>query len=321
MASTSSASDAAGQRHQPEPDQARRAVLAAQHGIAAAAQRQRLRAQQHDGQQQQRQRGGGGELGLGRELEQAPDLGGERMEAGRNGEDRGRAEQVQRLQEGDQRAGQQGRQRKRHGDAPRGLPGPRAQHRRGVLELARHAVERVGDQDEDVGKGVAGDDEDQAWQRVDVEQRLVGRHAGERAPELVQQAGVGRGQHLPGDRRRRTAASPARPSPGCAPCGGAACRCAPPASRAARRPRSRSRSPRTAMMRVVISGSTKVGSVNRATKLPSVAWPVLGPKAVDHQPAHRQHDHDRQQRGDGDQHGAREVRQAPRDKGPSRRSG
>ena len=29
------------------------------------------------------------------------------------------------------------------------------------------------------------------------------------------------------------------------------------------------------MMRVVISGSTKVGSVNRATKLPSVAWPAL----------------------------------------------
>src|SRR3982075_89051 len=30
-----------------------------------------------------------------------------------------------------------------------------------------------------------------------------------------------------------------------------------------------------AMMRVVISGSTKVGSVNRATKLPSVALPAL----------------------------------------------
>ena len=31
----------------------------------------------------------------------------------------------------------------------------------GVLELARHAVERVGDQHEHIGKGVAGDDEDQ----------------------------------------------------------------------------------------------------------------------------------------------------------------
>ena len=91
------------------------------------------------------------------------------------------------------------RQGKRHGDAARGLPGLRAQHGRRVLELARHAVERVGHQDEDVGKGVAGDDEDQAGQVVDVEQRLVGRHAGERAPELVQQARVGRGQHLPGD--------------------------------------------------------------------------------------------------------------------------
>ena len=33
-----------------------------------------------------------------------------------------------------------------------------------------------------------------------------------------------------------------------------------------------------AMIRVVTSGSTKVGSVNRATKLPSVGWPALSEK-------------------------------------------
>jgi hypothetical protein len=112
-----------------QPHRARLAVLAAQHGIAAPAERQRLAAQQHDRQQQQGQRGGGGELGLGRELEQAPDARGQRVEACRDREDGGRAEQVQRLQEGDQGAGQQGRQGERHGDVPRRLPGPGPQHR------------------------------------------------------------------------------------------------------------------------------------------------------------------------------------------------
>ena len=43
----------------------------------------------------------------------------------------------------------------------------------GVLQIAGNAVERVGDQHEDVGERVAGDDEDQPRQRVDVEQHHV----------------------------------------------------------------------------------------------------------------------------------------------------
>ena len=62
----------------------------------------------------------------------------------------------------------------------------------------------------------------------------------------------------------------------------------------------------TTMISVVISGSTKLGSVNRVTKLPSVGWPSLC-EGVDDQPAHRQHDHHREQRGDGEQDGAREI--------------
>ena len=53
---------------------------------------------------------------------------------------------------------------------------------------------------------------------------------------------------------------------------------------------------------VAISGSTKLGSVNSVTKLPSVGLPVLGGESVDRQPAHRQHDHDRQQRRHQSEH-------------------
>ena len=112
-----------------EPDDPRCAVLAAQHGVATSSQRDRLQAQERHGQQQQWQRRRGGQLRLRRELKQAPNLGGERVEARRNGKDCRRAELVQRLQEGDQRTGQQYRQRQRHGDADGGLQGARAQHR------------------------------------------------------------------------------------------------------------------------------------------------------------------------------------------------
>ena len=148
---------------------------------------------------EQRQRGRGGKLRLRRILEQAPDLGGHGVEAGRHRQDRGRAEQRHGLEERDQRAGQQRRQRQRNGDAPRGDPGAAAEDRGGVLELARRAVERIGDQHEHIGEGVAGDDEDQPGERIDVEQMLVRLRAGQRAVELVEQAGVRRRQQLPGD--------------------------------------------------------------------------------------------------------------------------
>ena len=162
MSSTTRQNASATQRQRLELDPARRAVFAADHRIAAAAENEFLRLQQQDGQQQQRQRGGGGEFELRRILEQAPDLGGHGVEAGRQRQDRRRAEQRHRLQERDQRAGDQRRQRQRNGDAPRRGPGLAAEDRGGVLEIARHAVERVGDQHEHKGKGVAGDDEDDA---------------------------------------------------------------------------------------------------------------------------------------------------------------
>ena len=165
-----------------------------------------LGAQQQHRQQQQRDRGSSGELGLGRILEQAPDLGGHGVEAGGQREDRGRAEQRHRLQERDQRAGQHRGQRQRNGDAPRRHPHAAAENGGRVLEIARNAVERVRDQHEHVRERVAGDHEDQPAERIDVEQRLGAWIADGAAIELVEQPRVRRGEQFPGDRaeeRRR----------------------------------------------------------------------------------------------------------------------
>ena len=159
-----------------------------------------------DGQQQQRHGGGGGEFEFRRILEQAPDLRGHGVKAGRQRQDRRRAEQRHRLQKRDQGAGDQRRQRQRNRDAPRRGPGLAAEDGGGVLEFARHVVERIGDQHEHEGKRVAGDHEDDSGHRIDVEQMLVGFRAGHETKQLVEQAAVGRGQQFPGDgaeKRRR----------------------------------------------------------------------------------------------------------------------
>jgi hypothetical protein len=125
------------------------------------------------------------------------------VEAGRQRQDRGRAEQRHRLQEGDQRACQQRRHDERNGDPTRGRPGAAAQDRGRVLEIARNAIKRIGNQHEDIRKRVAGDHEDQAGQRVDVEQVSIHLGAGDCAPRLVDQPGIGRCQKLPRNRAQK----------------------------------------------------------------------------------------------------------------------
>ncbi len=135
--------------------------------------------------------------------------------------------------------------RERNGDAARRRPGAAAEDRGRILEIARDAVERIGDQHEHIGKGVAGNHEDQAGQRVDVEQVRIHLGAGERAPRLVDQPGIGRRQKLPRNgaekRRGHERGRHQRPHHVAA----AACRCAPPASPSGPRRRSRSRSMRS----------------------------------------------------------------------------
>jgi hypothetical protein len=103
-------------------------------------------------------------------------------------------------QERDQRAGEERGQRKRHSDAARRGPGIAAEDRGGVFEVARDAVDRVRDKHEDVREGVAGNDEDDAGQGVNVEQILVLFGAGDGAERLVEKATVRCRQQLPGDR-------------------------------------------------------------------------------------------------------------------------
>ena len=189
----------AGQLQHSEPHRPRRAALAADHRVAPPAQHDRLRPQQHDGENQQRQRRRRTQLRLGRKLEQAPDLGGHGVKACRQRQDRRRPEQRHGLQKGDQCPRQQCGQGQRNGDAARRAPGTAAEHRRSILQIARNAVQRIGDQHEDVGERVAGDDEDQPRHRVDVEQRKVRAYSAHRPVELVQQPAIGRRQQLPGD--------------------------------------------------------------------------------------------------------------------------
>ena len=184
-------------------DPARRAIFAADHRIAAPAENEFLRLQQQDGQQQQRHGRGGRQFKLRRILKQAPDLRGHGVEAGGQRQDRGRAEQRHRLQERDQRAGHQCRQRQRNRDPPRRGPGLAAENGGGVLQFARHGVERIGHQHEHERKGVAGDHEDDPGHRIDVEQMIVGIRAGQQSKQLVEQAAVRRRQQFPGHRAEK----------------------------------------------------------------------------------------------------------------------
>src|ERR1019366_870315 len=132
------------QHHETEPQRrpapllhfnaARRAIFAAHDRVAAASENELLRLQQQDGQQQQRHGGGGGKFELGRILEQAPDFGGHGVETGGQRQDRRRAEQGHRLQKGDQRAGDEGRQRQRDRHPPRRGPSLAAEDGGSILE-------------------------------------------------------------------------------------------------------------------------------------------------------------------------------------------
>ncbi len=98
-------SRAPAQRQPFSSTQPRRATLAADDGIAAAPEDAAFApCSSSMVEQQQRHRRGGSQFELRRILEQAPDLRGDGVEAGRQRQDRGRAEQGHRLQEGDQGA-------------------------------------------------------------------------------------------------------------------------------------------------------------------------------------------------------------------------
>ena len=156
-----------------EPHDAWLAVLAADDGISAPAEHHVLRAQQYYRKNKKRERSGRSKLRLGWKLEQAPDLGRHRVEARRHRQDRRRAEQRHRLQECDQRAREHRRKRERNRDTAGGVPGLAAENGGRIFQIAGDTVERIGNQHEDIGKRVAGDDEHQACEAVNVEQMKI----------------------------------------------------------------------------------------------------------------------------------------------------
>ena len=122
------------------------------------------------------------------------------------------------------------------------------------------------------------------------------------AVELVEQAGIGRRQQLPGDgaeERRRHERGRHQRAHGLARTAG---RCAPPASPSARRRGSRRSMALVARISVVNIGARNSGSVISVAKLSSVKCAGLVDHAVVDQPRHRQHDQHAQQRGERDQH-------------------
>ena len=183
-------------------DAARRAILAADDRKTAAAEDEFLRLQQQDGEQQQRHCGGRGQFEFGRILEQAPDLRRHGVETCRQRQDSGRTEQRHRLQEGNQRTRDEGRERQRNGDAPRRGPRLAAEDGGCILQLTRHVVERIGDQHKHEGKSVAGDHKDDPGERIDVEEMLAGILAGHEPIELVEQPTVRRRQQFPRHRAK-----------------------------------------------------------------------------------------------------------------------
>ena len=230
-------------KHDPAPatqaHNARFAVLAPDHRVAAPAEYHVLGAQENDGQHQQRQRCGGGELRLWRKLEQAPDFRGHGMEARRHRQDCRRAEQRHRLQERNQRARQHRRQRQRDCDAPCCIPGFAAEDGRRVLKVARRAVKRIGDQHKHIRERVAADDKHQAGEAVDIEQMDVLLSTRNFAVKLIEQSAVGGSQNSQAMAPRNggvtnEAVTSSRT------CGATAYRFGPPASPWARRPRNRS---------------------------------------------------------------------------------
>ena len=120
------------------------------------------------------------------------------MEARRQRDQRGCAEQRDRLEEADDQPAHDRRHHQRQGDAQCGLERAGAQDVGGVLHLRGDEVERRIDEDEDVRKRRDRDHEDQSRHGIDVEHAVAG--AGRRHPQFVEPAGVGAGEQDPADR-------------------------------------------------------------------------------------------------------------------------
>src|SRR5262249_62135079 len=125
-----------------------------QGGVAAPAEQPLLELEAQGRRQQERNREGGGLLDFRRVLEEGQELGRDRVEAGRQGEDGRRAEERQRLEHGEDEAADDRRERQRQRDRQRHAQAARAEDRAGLLQVGGDELERVDDHDVDVGERV-----------------------------------------------------------------------------------------------------------------------------------------------------------------------
>ena len=187
--------------HHPAPaaeqDRAPLAALAGQGHEALAPHDQPLDQHQQDGDAQQRHGIGRRHLDPDRIAEELEKLGRDDVEACRDRDQGGRAEQRDRLQEADDHAAQDGRQRERQGHLAHRPPWSRTQDVGGILHLRRDELERRRREDEDVGERIERDDDGEAGEAVDVERSSLRprRHH----VETVEPACVRAGQQDPGD--------------------------------------------------------------------------------------------------------------------------
>jgi hypothetical protein len=181
-----------------EPDHAALAALAGHRRVAAPADDRALQPEHQHGDDEERQCEGGCLLDPHRRFEELPQLGRDHVEARRQRDQRGRAEQRDCLEEADDQPADDRRHHQRQGDAQGGLKRAGAQDVGGVLHLGGDEVERGIDEDEDVRKRCDRDHEDQARHGIDVEHAVAG--AGCRHPQFVEPAGVGAGEQDPADR-------------------------------------------------------------------------------------------------------------------------
>ena len=181
----------------PQRDHPAFAALAGDGGVAFATEQGALQPEHQDGNGKQRHCIGRRFLDADRIFEKLPKLRRDHVEAGRQCDQRGRAEQCDRFQKADDDAADDRRRHQRQCYPQRRPERAGAQYIRGIFHFRRHQVERGTREHKSVWKRRHGYDQDQARHRIDIENAVPG--AGQRHPDLVEPSGIRARQENPAD--------------------------------------------------------------------------------------------------------------------------
>ncbi len=187
-----------------ELDHLRARAFAAEGGVGAARQKSALEVERDHGDEHEHQRERGREPVFRRIVEQRVDPGRQGEDAAGKPDDRLRAEQGERIDEGEQRAGQDGGRHQRRRDGKRGAQLAGAENLRRLLVGGVDRHQRARRQQIDEGESVEHGHQHQPGHREDVEGQ-PGK-PGDVAHEYVDQPGIGAeqiGERDRGEKRRR----------------------------------------------------------------------------------------------------------------------